>query len=56
MSAKERELVVLAAVSAIVCGTAWAVDDVFATSIFGYLTCGILLPFVAIRTLSKDAQ
>jgi hypothetical protein len=41
--------------SAVLCGIAWAVDNAFATSMFAYLTGGIVLVFLAVRKLSGDA-
>jgi hypothetical protein len=52
---KQWQLTILALLSAFICGVAWAVDDVFATSIFAYLTGAIVLAFAAVRTFGDDA-
>jgi hypothetical protein len=55
MSAKQRELVRLALLSAVLCGVAWDADYPFATFIFGWLTAGALLLLVALRRFGDDA-
>jgi len=55
MSAKQREIVALALVSALVSLVAWYADYVFAAFIFGWLTCGSVLLLVALRKFGDDA-
>ena len=55
MSWKQRQLAMLAVLSAVICGIAWAAGNEFATSIFAYLTAGIVLAFVAMKIFGDDA-
>jgi hypothetical protein len=55
VSWKQRQLAILAVLSAVMCGIAEATGNVFATSIFAYLTAGIVLAFVAVKIFGDDA-
>jgi hypothetical protein len=54
MSAKQ-ELVVLAALSALVSVVAWVTDYVFASFIFAWMTCGVVLLLGALGKFGDDA-
>jgi small basic protein len=56
MSAKRRELAVLAVLSVMLCGMAGEMGDVFATIIFVCLTFGILLLLTALTNFGDDAS
>jgi hypothetical protein len=55
VSWKQRQLAMLAVLSAIICGIAGAAGNVFATSMFAYLTGGIVLAFAAVKIFGDDA-